>query len=152
MVECIAFLKACLQRNPADRPTAPELLRSAHLTEDLDEPEVCREAEVLQRFTVTNNMLEWLYQAVDVKNGGRRVLLTKRVVELANWMDEFVAVATVIASHRQLIVRDAHPQMIERTACFACREPGPPTAFVEEMTVYSCWDYQEPCKYSSEGQ
>ncbi|OQV18025.1 hypothetical protein BV898_07966 [Hypsibius exemplaris] len=143
VIECISFLKACLQRNPADRPSAVELLRSAHISENLDEKEVRPETDVLDRFTVTNNMTEWLYQAVD-NTTGKKVLLTKRVVELANWMDEFVTIATVVAFHSQLMVLDTHPQMITRTDCWACREP-PSAAFVEEMTVYSCWNYSEPC-------
>lgn len=146
---CVQFLKACFQKIPAQRPTAATLLEQPFIRDARDGTEYPTEEQVLQSFTILSEVSEWMFQAVD--STGEAVIVTKRDLQLNNWMDEFVAAATVVTYNTMKSEIETHPQMMKRLGCWFCRNRADNGAFLEKATIISSWDYNGPCKCSVEG-
>lgn len=143
VIECIKFMQSCLQKIPSNRPTATDLLKSPFIAEQFDDLEGQTEDEVLKDYKILSEVTSWMSQAVDPH--GTAVILTRREIQLNNWMDEFVAVATVLAFTKERNIMPTHPQMMKRLECWVCRDP-PNTSFLEKVTIISSWEYCGPCK------
>ncbi|XP_055347289.1 calcium-dependent protein kinase 4-like [Paramacrobiotus metropolitanus] len=141
VIECIRFLQACLRKEATSRPNAKELVEHPFVNDNLNELEIQTEEQLLSKFRVLSKVTDWMLQAVD--QTGEAVILTRKELQLCNWMDEFVAIATVLAFSNELYNVTVHPQMLKRLGCWACRDE-PSGHFMEKVTIVSAWDYNGP--------